>query len=313
MLVGLALGCGRAPARPLRIAVPRCAGAQLLALAAERGFFRDEGVEVRLVEVGSLADERAADERGQIDVRATTVVEVIRARDRGPRDLQIIQILDDSDGADVILTHHGQRGLDGLRGGRVGVEAASAGDYLLARALAGHDLALADVHVIAADRATLLSAFRAGELDGVVSSPPTSDELLRATDADVAFSTRELRHELLDVLAADHALVRDRAADLARVVRAYQRAVAYLAAEPVEAHRIMAARLGLTPPELAAALADGRPLVTADGQAAYLGPGGTLPGLILEIDRGLRAAGQLTGPDRRVGAFTDEFVRSRPR
>ena len=75
----LSLGVGCSPEKPttLRVGINPWPGYEFLYLAQEKGFYRDAGLDVRLVEFSSLADTRRAYERGQINAIGTTVIEVL--------------------------------------------------------------------------------------------------------------------------------------------------------------------------------------------------------------------------------------------
>ena len=128
-IVALSLGFGCAPEPPaaLRVGINSWPGYEFIFLAQEKGYFRDEHLNVRLVEFSSLSDCRRAYERGQIDAMGTTVVEVLMTRDQSSRSPQIVRICDYSNGADVILAQSAITNGAGLRGARIGVELASLG------------------------------------------------------------------------------------------------------------------------------------------------------------------------------------------
>ena len=66
----------------LRVGITPAPGYELNFLAEEKGFFREEGLEVRLVEFTCLADCRRAFARGQVDVLGSTAVEVAGSGER---------------------------------------------------------------------------------------------------------------------------------------------------------------------------------------------------------------------------------------
>ncbi len=80
----------------LRVGINPAPGYELNFLAEEKGFFREEGLEVRLVEFTCLADCRRAFERGQVDVLGSTAVQVPVGREPGRYSPKI---MDASDGA----------------------------------------------------------------------------------------------------------------------------------------------------------------------------------------------------------------------
>lgn len=303
-------GCSSEPAEPIRIGLNAWPGYEFLYLAQEKGFYRDEGVSVRLVEFNSLSDARRAYERGQIDGLGTTVVEVLQARENSRRSPQIVQVVDYSDGADMILVHPGITNAAGLRGTRVGVELASLGVYVLMSGLEKHGLALADVTPVSGDQATMESAFLRGELDAVVTYPPTSLKLLQDGRARRFFTTAEIPGDVVDVIAIEAGICNDRPQDVRRVMKAFRAAMDYARRNPDEAYGIMAQREGITAAEFKETLTDGVKLVSAKEQADYLKPGGKLARVIDATDRALRVAGQIKGSDRRAGVANAAFAQA---
>src|SRR2546429_6153210 len=71
-------GCMAHRAAPLRIGMTPWPGNPFLYLAVAKGFFAAEGVQVQLVESGSLRDVLRALEPGEIDGLAGTLADVLR-------------------------------------------------------------------------------------------------------------------------------------------------------------------------------------------------------------------------------------------
>lgn len=309
LLLGLLTACTKNESAPLRVGINAWPGYEFLYLAQEKGFYREAGVDVRLVEFASLSDCRRAYERGQIDAMGSTVIEVLQARDQSARSPQIVQIVDYSDGADVILAQPRITTGSGLRGARIGVELASLGVYLLARGLETSGLNLADVKTVSMDQTSMEEAFRNGELDAVVTYPPFSIKLLHESKARPVFSSSQISGEVLDVIAVEADVIARRPDDVARLLQAYNRAVEYAGQHQEEAHRIMAARERITPAEFKEALTDGIKIVAATEQADYFQPGGKLATVTAASDRILRQSGQIKGPTRTADISTAAFVR----
>lgn len=284
----LVFGCGQPEAPKLRVAINAWPAYELIYLAQEKGFFREAGADVRLVEFGSLSDARRAYETGRVDGLATTIVEVLMARDATERDLRIVRLLDFSNGADVIVAGPGIRSLADLRGKRVGVELASLGIYVLARALELEGLTLADVEPVPKDQKTMRDALFAGELDAVVTYPPESVATLQDARFRVVFSTLQIPGEVLDVLALDADVLRRRPAQVAAFLRGLDGAFTYYQQHPDDACRIMAEREGISAQEFQRLLTDGITLVAPGEQDAYLGTGGKLRGAVQGAARSLR-------------------------
>lgn len=236
------------------------------------------------------------------------MIEVLQVREHTPRSPQIVQVVDYSDGADMILARPGISSVAGLRGARVGVELASLGVYMLARALEQAGLSLADVEQVSMDRSTMQDSLARGNLDAVVTYPPTSVQLRRDGKAIASFSSADIPGEVIDVVAVERDVNEHRSRDTAALLRAYHRAVAYAARHPEEAEIIMAEREGISPAEFREALTRGIRLVSEADQAAYLQPGGRLSAVVDNSDRVLRQSGQISGPDRRSDVLTASFI-----
>ena len=117
------------PEKPaaLRVGIKPWPGYEFLYRAQEKGWYREAGLEVRLVEFSSLSGSRRAYERGQINVLASTVIEVLQIRENSARSPQIVLVVDYSNGGDVTLGRPGLTNATGLRGTRIGLELASLG------------------------------------------------------------------------------------------------------------------------------------------------------------------------------------------
>ena len=93
----------------------------------------------------------------------------------------------------------------------------------------------------------MAEALRAGKVDAVTAYPPNSTEIESAGIARPIFTSSRIPGEIVDVLALDEAVIRERPDDVAGVIRAFYRAVRYAQEHPEEAWRIMSERERVTP------------------------------------------------------------------
>lgn len=284
----LLLGCGRPETPKLRIALNTWPAYELIYLAQEKGYFRDAGVDVRLLEFGSLADARRAYELGRADALATTIVEVLMARDDAARDLRIVRLFDFSSGADMLVAGPETASVADLRGKRVGVELASLGVFILARALELEGLTLAEVEPVSGDQQSLREGLLSREFDAVVTYGPDSVAILREPGFHVVFSSRQMPGEVADVLAVDADILRQHPAQVQALLHGLDSAFAYLLQQPEDATRIMADREGLAPQKFRQLLTDGMTLVAPAEQAQYLRADGPLHKAVQDAARALR-------------------------
>ena len=306
-LPALAAGCGAAPQRPLTVGISIFPPHELAMLARDSGFFRDAGVEVRLVEFEDLSDAQRAFEQGKLDGLATTLVEVLVTRSSSPHDLRALRVIAVSDGADVLLAPRAVRNVAALRGRKVGVEVASLGHFLLLRALQKSGMTLSDVIPVSMAQHAMEAALAAGEVDAVVTYPPQAVPLRADPRWHPIFTSREIAQEVVHVYAFDGPTIARRSGEVTAFLRAVDRAFHRWSAEPVASCRTMAARGHLDADLFCAALQEGLRLVPPSGQADYLGPSMALRATVDSVQRAL-AQGGLIGAQPGLADCLEPFT-----
>ncbi len=287
--------CDDGGREPVRIGINPWPGYEFLFLAREKGFFEREGVAVDLVELESLGDVRRAYERGRVDGMATTMIEVIQTFARSEHEPRVVLAADFSDGADVIIARDDVDGPGGLKGRKVAAEPASLGMFVLARALDQAGLSLDDVTVVPMGQSHMMNAFAKKEIDAAVTYPPFSVGLSKVEDAKTIFDTSAIPGEVVDVVSLDRAMIEARPDAVAALVRAWDAAVAFARANPIEANAIMAKRIGVTVEEFAESLEGIRVLSVAE-QAKYMRPGGAVDKSAKHVEALLLGIGQIDKP-----------------
>jgi NitT/TauT family transport system substrate-binding protein len=289
-------GCELQQVEPLRIGLNTWAAYEFLYLADQKGFFKDENLDIKLIEFSSLSDARRSYERGQIDGLGTSLVDVLQAREQSPRSLQVVQVVDYSNGADMILANPKIKKGQDLRGKKIGLELASLGIYVLARSLDKFGLTLSDVQLVAMDQLSLADGFKNGILDAVVTYSPISIDILREIKANKLFSTSQIPDEVVDVIAVDNSIIEQRPEDVKKLLRAYHHAIAYTQQNPDESYAIMAQREGITAQEFKDSF-EGIYLVSQDEQKDFFKQDGKLETIVDMTDKVLRESGQIKGVD----------------
>lgn len=282
---------------PLRIALTRWPPYEYLHLAREKGFFEQEGVEVRLIEFVAVTDTQRALEHDKIDGGTLSLMEVLQNRALRTRELQIPMVVDFSDGADVVLATPAVADVSALRGRKVGVTNGALDLYILTRALEQHGLTLKDVELVHMRHEEMLNALRSGKVDAVTAFPPTSSGILQAGIARPIFSSHEIPGEIVDVLAIDKKVLRKRPDDVARMIRAFYRALDYARQHPDEAMQIMAARERADVATFRNSLHDGITIVSLAEQQRFLADGSRLEGVAQRISQLLHEHGHVSSVD----------------
>ncbi len=293
LLLFLLAGCSQPP-QPLRIGIDDWPVYRLMKLAEDKGFFRDEGVDVKLLEFNSYADSRRAYDSRRIDGMGSTAIEALLTRDQSGRNTRIIRVLNFSDGADVIVAGKGVRSMRDLRGKRIGVELDTFGMYVLARSLELEGMSLEDVKPVSTSQSAMAARLSDGVIDAAVTYTPVSTSLLADPRFHAVFSTAQIPGEVVDVIAIGGFVLRERPRQVAGFLRGVDRAFAYLKENPGDACRIMAEGINVPSEEFREALTSGLHLVGPEEQAAYLAEDGKLQPVIESLARTLRKIGLLS-------------------
>ncbi|WOF75131.1 ABC transporter substrate-binding protein [Parvibaculaceae bacterium PLY_AMNH_Bact1] len=297
--------CSEAPSRPLRVGLDAWPGFALLFIAQDKGFFEEQGVEVELVELSSLADVRRAFERGQIDGMATSLIEVLEASRNGPRNPVIALMTDYSNGGDVVLASTGIDNTASLKGRRVGIEPGTLNRFVLTRALEKAGLRIDDVEVVNIPQQAMVEVAAMGKVDALVTYPPVSTEIERSNLMRPVFSSAEIPGEVADVVSFDRELFTTRSADIAAFSRAWGQVVEYVRAEPEAAYALVSRHIDMSPDELATTY-EGIEIISADREAQFVSPNGPL------VD-GFHTLSEILWPDDRYeeADWADKFFSRR--
>ena len=298
------VGCGGS-VPPLRIGINAWPANEFLFLAQEKGFFAAQGVDVRLIEYGSLGDVRRAFDRGQVDGMTGTLVELLESRDATRRAPRAFLVTDFSNGSDMILARQSIAAVSQLAGKRVAAEPESVGVFVLARALARAGMPFSAVAVVATDQTDMAKNLESGWVDAAVTYPPASCETMQIPGTRVVFSSADIPGEVVHVVALAGDVLERRLDDAARIVRAWDQSLAYAAEHPSEARELMASRERISVEEFGAALA-GMTLLGSKEQRPLFEPGGRLADAIGATAELLRAAVQIRSGSAGAGCLAPE-------
>ena len=269
--LGMFSACARQDSNgPVRIGVNPWPGYEFLYLAAEKGFFLAEGLEVELLEHASLADVKRTFEQGRADGMASTVIEAVQVASNSSKPIALVLVPDYSHGGDIIVAREPFSSMADLKGKKVGVELGLLGTYILSRAIETAGLSLDDVVEINVEQLSGKEAILSGQIDAMVSYPPFSTELLKLPGVKQIFSTREIPGEVIDTVSIRVDALKNPRQWQEKFHAAWQRALDFTAENPAEAYRIMAGREGISVAEFEDAL-KGITVINGQDQTSILG------------------------------------------
>lgn len=296
LFCALLLSCSRqTPATPVRIGINAWPGYEFIALAEQLGYFKDEGLNVKLIPFQTLADGSRAFEKHQIDIMGATLMELYTMREvPGVRPVAFL-VADFSNGSDMLLARKPISSVADLKGKKIGLERGTVDVLTAANALVSAQLSFDDVTLVTLPQPSVIKALLAGEIDAAITYPPFATEALAQADIVRLFDTSQTPGAIVDVLISSNAYFQERPADLGKIARAYFRAQNYYQTQPKDAIARMAAREGISAEEFSAGLA-GLKLVPQQEQINFLGRQGKILQLLTDTHKTLTNLQVINGP-----------------
>lgn len=158
----------------LRVAPALWPGAEAIVLAHARGELPAD--EFQMIELPWSSAVMRALGNGAADVVVATLDTVLRMREAG-QDLRVVMVLDESQGADVILARPDLRDMKSLKGAKMGVDVRGPGGYVLAAVLEQAGMGFGDVKVVPMIQAEMEQALADKVVDAVACSEPWASRL----------------------------------------------------------------------------------------------------------------------------------------
>lgn len=169
--------------------------------AIEKNIPQRYDVELRVLETLTVQDFRRTNIKEHVDAFASSMMELIRTNSILEQRVEIIQFLDYSNGADVILARKSISSLAELEGKVVGFDWRSLGHYFLHLALA-HENLPDDIYThLQVEQVAAAEHFEQNKLDAYVTYPPISSRLLQDEELHVVFDSSKIPYQIMDVLA----------------------------------------------------------------------------------------------------------------
>lgn len=236
-------GCVKEPPPPLRVATNVWPGYETLYLARSLGYY--DNTPIRLVDYPSGTEEVRAYRNGEIEAAGISIDQALVLAATEP-DVQIIVVMDVSDGGDVILGKPEIQNLPAIKGRRVGVESTALGAFVITRALEKNGMSPKDIKIVSLQVSEHERAFKDGTVDAVVTFGPPRAKLM-AAGAKLLFDSSQIPGEIVDVLIVRSSLIASQPKVVQTLVNGRFRALDYLNKNPQDAARRIAPRTGVTP------------------------------------------------------------------
>lgn len=145
---------------------------------------------------------------GAFDAVTITNMDALSIPAAGGVDTTAVVVGDFSNGNDAVILK-GKSDLAAIKGQKINLVEFSVSHYLLARALESKKLAEKDIKVINTSDADLAAAYKTADVTAVVTWNPIVSEILSAPDAKKVFDSSQIPGEIMDLMVANTAVLKD--------------------------------------------------------------------------------------------------------
>lgn len=256
---------GKESKPPLKIAYSDWPGWTAWEIAQQKGWFKEEGVEVELVWLDYVKSMEAYS-GGQVDAVCMTNGDAMVTGASG-KPSTLIVLNDRSHGNDMIVAAPGYDSLKDLKGKKIAVELNFVDHLLLLKGLEAAGMTEGDVELVNMPTNDTPKALASGDVQAIAAWQPNSGVALKTVaGSKPIYTSADVPGLIYDGLYVSRESMGARAEDWQKVVKVWMRVADFIkdpATRP-EAAKIMAGRVGITPEEYAA-LMDGTYFLDLEG------------------------------------------------
>jgi NitT/TauT family transport system substrate-binding protein len=176
---------------------------------------------------------------GKLDGTGFTQFDLVRYVAAG-HDLVGVAAIDYSEGAEALVARPGFNSLQDLRGKRIALHRGTYLEYLLAVIAERESFDLSTVTLVDRPNDQALEDLKTGAVDALLAWEPYFEEAQEAVGGVKLFSTAEFPGLTYNVLTFRRDFVRQRPADIAALLKVWQRSVQFIRDHPDETSEIIA-------------------------------------------------------------------------
>jgi NitT/TauT family transport system substrate-binding protein len=270
-LVALGFSLSAQAVEPLKIGYSDWPGWVAWQVAIDKNWFKEADVDVKF-EWFDYSASMDAFSAGKIDAVLMTNGDALVTGAGGGRSAMIL-ITDYSNGNDMIIAKPGIKSLTDLKGKKVSVEVGLVEHLLLRNGMKKAGMKSGDIDIVNAKTNEMPQMLASKDISAVGAWEPVAGQARKASPGAKAIYTSADEPGLIyDVLAVNPASVKARRAEWQKVVKLWDRVVAYIEDPKTQpdAVKIMAARSGVTPAEYLPLLKGTKLLSLEEGKKIYV-------------------------------------------
>ena len=241
-LAGIAM-CATADAGQMRLGMTTWVGYGPLFLARDKGFFKDNGLEVdlRIIEEASIY--MAALAAGELDGNASTIDEIMKYRSPDFC-FKAVVALDDSHGGDGVLTQMDVNSLKDLKGKQIALNEGSVSQFWFNILLTREGMTEKDLQISNMTADDAAAAFIAGQVPAAVTWEPHLSLVREKKQGKVLIDSTSTPGLIVDVVDLNCDFIKNNPKDVEALVKGLYKAMEFIKSNPDEANAIMAKGVG---------------------------------------------------------------------
>ena len=241
--VVLAITAIPASAGTMRLGMTTWVGYGPMFLARDKGFFKENGLDVELRIIEDAAIYMAAIAAGELDGNASTLDEIMKYR--SPEFcFKAVAALDDSHGGDGVLVREDVTSLKDLKGQQIGMNEGSVSQFWFNILLTREGMTEKDVQITNMTADDAAAAFIAGQIPAAVTWEPHLSLVRSKKQGKVLIDSAETPGVIVDVVALTCDYIKNNPKDVEAFNKGLFKAVEFIKTNPDEAYAIMAKGVG---------------------------------------------------------------------
>ena len=241
------LSLGNTNTNTVVVGVHSWPGGGIVYVGQEKGFFKEEGIEVVVKKIENFDTKRAALVSGQIDVDVANTLDQLLIYNDNNFPAQIIGITDQSDGGDGLVVLDSIENIHQLEGKTIAYAEASPSDFFLRYILKVNNVNTATIKFKpVADPQIAGNAIIAKQVDAAVTYEPWLSQSAKEKDLKILVSTREYPTLIPGLLIANSDKVNNDEELYRKFLRAWFKSADYYYANREISEKIIANSMGMS-------------------------------------------------------------------
>jgi NitT/TauT family transport system substrate-binding protein len=277
-------------------------------IAEKKGYFKDAGLDVKFIEFPNPTESTQALLTGNVDISGTTLdtAVMVKSIEQPGQDLKFFHIVDQSFGADGIVSKDTIKTVADLKGKTVAVTIGAVNHFLLSHALQQAGVKESDVNLTNVSPEQTGPLFLTGKVDAAVTWEPYLSQA-KSKGGKILYSTKDAPNLIVDGDMASQKLITEHGDALRKYTEAIEKGRQFYLDNPDEGAQIVADKLQTTKAEVKSMLEGVKLASVSDSKSMLVDKRADLDKLITEFSAFFKS-GKLINKDVDPATLIDGFL-----